>query len=253
VWPHAHHFDRAAGAQHRLEPCAGVYMSVHEDSLRQSMEPLFHLLLGLQHARQPGTDANQWYRKCCDEIEQHKARCAQLELAAADATDARYAVVALIDETVMRHEGPLREHWSTRPLQTQFFEENLAGERFFERLAALRSDVKRRAVLRIYYLCLLLGFRGKYHARGSELELLEIEDSVRSELQKARAIPTELQLSPNGRRPYERLVDTRRNQLLLTLAASSSCVAVLAYFAMRLSLSHQTEQLITCIAALLGK
>jgi type VI secretion system protein ImpK len=227
-------------------------MTVQADPLRHGTEPLFHVLLGLQRARQPGTDAVQWYRRCCAEIEQHKARCAQLEVAAVDAADARYAVVALIDETVMRHEGPLREYWSNRPLQTQFFEENLAGERFFERLAALRSDTKRRAVLRIFYLCLLLGFRGKYQVRGSELELLEIEDSVRSELQKARAIPAELQLSPYGRRPYERLVDTRRNQLLVVLAAISSCVAGLAYVAMRLSLAHQTEQLIASIAALLG-
>jgi len=227
-------------------------MTTARDALGESVEPLLRLLLGLKRARHAGVDAAQWYRQCCDEVERHELRCAQLDVAALDAADARYALVALLDETAIEHAGALRDHWSLRPLQTHFFEENLAGERFFERLAALRGEVKRRAVLRIFYLCLLLGFRGKYQLRGSELELLEIEDGVRSELQKARVIPTELRLSPHGRRPYERLVDAEGNRLLVTFAAISACLAALAYLGMRLSIAHQTEQLVACLAALLG-
>jgi type VI secretion system protein ImpK len=227
-------------------------MITPSDPLGRSVEPLCHLLLHLRREPQPGLDAGEVYRQCCREIEQHKARSAELEVSAADAQDALYALVALLDETALQREGALREHWLRRLLQTQFFDENLAGERFFERLAALRGDAKRHAVLRVFYLCLLLGFRGKYHLRGSELELLELQESIRHELQRAGAIPSQLLLSPNGRRPYERLADVRRNQLLLTLAAISSCVAALSYAGMRLALLHQTEQLITRITGLLG-
>jgi type VI secretion system protein ImpK len=227
-------------------------MTTPSDPLGRSVEPLFHLLLRLRGQRQPGLDAGDVYRSCCQEIEQHKARCVELDIPAADAADALYALVALLDETAVQGESALREHWLRRLLQTQFFDENLAGERFFERLAALRADAKRHAVLRVFYLCLLLGFRGKYHLRGSELELLEIQESIRHELQRAGAIPSQLVLSPNGRRPYERLADVRRNQLLLTLATISSCVAALSYVGMRLALLHQTEQLIARITGLLG-
>lgn len=223
-------------------------MIASTDQLGRSVEPLFHVLLGLQRAGQ--IDAAALHQHCCRELEQHQSACRELEVPAADGTDARYALVALLDETALRCDGPLREYWLPRLLQTRFFQENRAGEGFFERLASLRDGAKRPGLLRVYYLCLLLGFRGKYELRGSELELLDIHEGIRSDLQRTRTLPSELVLSPNGRRPQERLADISRNRLLLSLAAICACVATLAYLGMRVSLVHQTDQLLRQISAL---
>jgi type VI secretion system protein ImpK len=227
-------------------------MSSTKDALGQSVEPIFHTLASMQRDAISAAEASALYERCIRELDQLQAQANQQEIASADLESARYALVALIDEVAVQREGSLKDYWLPRVLQMKYFGENVAGDRFFERLTALRGDVKRSHVLRVYYLCMLFGFRGKYRLRGSELELLEIEESVRTELQKTRVIPTELSLSPSGRRPHERFADARRNQLLLTIAAISACASLLLYTGMRLALVHRTDELIEQISGLLG-
>jgi type VI secretion system protein ImpK len=128
----------------------------------------------------------------------------------------------------------------------------VAGDGFFDRLSAMRGDPKQARVLRVYYLCILFGFRGKYRVRGSELELLEIEEGVRSELQRSNAIPREVLLSPSGKRPYEKVADSSRNRLLFGLATVAACVSVLLYVGLRLALARDTSMLVEHINAALG-
>ncbi|HEY2734767.1 MAG TPA: DotU family type IV/VI secretion system protein, partial [Polyangiales bacterium] len=189
-----------------------------KDALGQCVEPIFHTLASMQRDAINAAEASALYERCVRELDQLQTQANQREIPSADLEGARYAMVALIDEIAVQREGALKDYWLPRVLQMKYFGENVAGDHFFDRLTALRGDVKRHQVLRVYYLCMLFGFRGKYRLRGSELELLEIEESVRTELQKARVIPTELSLSPSGRRPHERFADARRNQLLLTIA-----------------------------------
>ena len=130
--------------------------------------------------------------------------------------------------------GALRDFWLPRLLQMRYFNENVAGEAFFERLAVIRRETTRSDVLRVYYLCLLFGFRGKYRVRGGEIELLDIIDAVRNELIRVRQIPTELALSPSGQRPYEPIADARRNMLLVWLSVAAAVTSVLLYAALQL-------------------
>jgi type VI secretion system protein ImpK len=227
-------------------------MTAAKDALGRAVEPLFHLLVSMQRDAITPAEAGALHERCVRELEALQVQATQQEILPADLESARYALVALIDEFAVNREGALKDHWLPRLLQIRFFGENLAGDHFFDRLGALRGDVKRHHVLRVYYLCLLFGFRGKYRLRGSELELLELEESVRSELQRARVIPAEIVLSPSGRRPYERMADARRNRLLVTIAAISACASLLLYTGMRLALVHRTDQLIEQISGLLG-
>jgi len=60
-------------------------------------------------------------------------------------------------------EGELRQRFEVHPLQFRYFGVHLAGEGFFDRLEALRADVKANLeVLEVYHLCLALGFEGKF-------------------------------------------------------------------------------------------
>jgi type VI secretion system protein ImpK len=76
-----------------------------------------------------------------------------------------FAVVAFLDESVLRLQAPSLAEWSQRPLQEEMFGHNRAGEVFFEHLRDLlaRQDSPETAdCLEIYCLCMLLGFRGQY-------------------------------------------------------------------------------------------
>jgi type VI secretion system protein ImpK len=96
-----------------------------------------------------------------------------------DAQDMAYAVVALMDEVMLARPEPYRRFWMNDPLQRHFFQENAAGERFFHRLQQLRAEPHRREVLRVYYLCLVFGFRGLHHTPVGQMELMRLMHAVR--------------------------------------------------------------------------
>ncbi len=96
--------------------------------------------------------------------------------------DARFAVMAWIDETILnnsRWEGCNR--WKAFPLQLEYYETRNAGEEFFERLDRLGAEQKE--IREIYYLCLSLGFKGQYFlGMEDELRLSKIRHEQASHL-----------------------------------------------------------------------
>ena len=79
----------------------------------------------------------------------------------------KFALVAFIDETALSpaNDFPLRREWEQLPLQLEYFKGRLAGNKFFERLDTLlaQPETEGADVVEVYYLCLLLGFKGKYN------------------------------------------------------------------------------------------
>lgn len=74
--------------------------------------------------------------------------------------EARFALVAWADETILRSDWSGREEWLREPLQLQLFRTNRAGDEFYEHLARLRPDQSHAR--EIYFLCLVHGFEGQY-------------------------------------------------------------------------------------------
>ena len=81
-----------------------------------------------------------------------------------------FAVVALLDESVLKLQSPAFADWAQRPMQEEMFGHNRAGEVFFDNLRTLlaRQDSPETAdCLEVYCLCMLLGFKGKYALAAS--------------------------------------------------------------------------------------
>ncbi|HLK62647.1 MAG TPA: type IVB secretion system protein IcmH/DotU [Bryobacteraceae bacterium] len=86
-----------------------------------------------------------------------------------DANYATFAVVAFLDESVLNSQNPIFADWLRQPIQEEMFGTHIAGEVFFQNLAQLmgKSDSQDLGdLLEVYYLCLLLGFVGRYRAGG---------------------------------------------------------------------------------------
>ncbi|HOS98344.1 MAG TPA: DotU family type IV/VI secretion system protein [Deltaproteobacteria bacterium] len=83
---------------------------------------------------------------------------------------ARFAVCAWVDEAVMNSEWADRFTWQKEPLQLKFYQTTNAGELFFERLNALAAH--QNDVREVYYLCLAMGFTGRF-IREEDRFLLE--------------------------------------------------------------------------------
>ena len=92
-----------------------------------------------------------------------------LDVSAEDIHLAKFAFCATVDEIILKSQFKIRDSWELRPLQLTMFGEQLAGETFFVKLEELRSKGAAHVqVLDVYYMCLLLGFQGKYMLDGSE-------------------------------------------------------------------------------------
>ena len=79
-----------------------------------------------------------------------------------DILESQYALVALLDEVIVRAPWAGQGEWRIKPLQLLRFNENTAGENFFRRLATLEGQPHRVHVLQIYYLCMAVGFQGRF-------------------------------------------------------------------------------------------
>lgn len=220
------------------------------DRITEITESVFNALAQIQRRDATAMPmAELVHQQLCTYIDQGARLGSKLGLQQQDVEDIKYALAALCDEVVLGKGGALRDFWMPRLLQMRYFNENVAGEAFFERLAVIRRETSRSDVLRVYYLCLQFGFRGKYRVRGGEIELLDITDAVRNELIRVRQIPTELELSPNGQRKYEPLADARRNMLMVWLSVAAAVTSVLLYAALHLNLLDEASRLVERLSA----
>jgi type VI secretion system protein ImpK len=112
-------------------------------------------------------------------LEQDGARVGQN---AVDVEAAVFALVAFLDESVLRAGGAARDTWIARPLQLELFGTNVAGDEFFDRLERLRRERESRIeALEIYACCLAFGFLGRFGMVGPERVkqlLAEVEGDI---------------------------------------------------------------------------
>lgn len=105
-----------------------------------------------------------------------------------DAKFATFAVVAFLDESVLNSQNPIFGDWLKKPLQEELFNTFIAGETFYQNLQQMlgRSDSQDLGdLIEVYYLCMLLGFRGKYRA-GDPGGLGQILNMTREKLNRIR-------------------------------------------------------------------
>lgn len=79
-----------------------------------------------------------------------------------DYTNAKYAVVAYVDELMQCLVWDGSAQWKKEPLQRTFFDTTNLGDKFYEILNTLNKFGPDREVREVYSLCLGLGFKGKY-------------------------------------------------------------------------------------------
>ncbi|MBB5060369.1 type VI secretion system protein ImpK [Granulicella aggregans] len=99
-----------------------------------------------------------------------------------------FAVVALLDESVLNLQDPVFAQWARRPLQEELFGGHLAGETFFQNLRSYLSEQDSQQladVLELHCICLHLGYRGRY-ALGDSGELYDMLRQARARIQRIR-------------------------------------------------------------------
>ncbi|HET9318327.1 MAG TPA: DotU family type IV/VI secretion system protein [Bryobacteraceae bacterium] len=114
-----------------------------------------------------------------------------------------FAVVAFLDESILNSRNPLFADWPRKPLQEELFGTHMAGEVYFQNLQKLLGQPDSAELvdlLEVYYLCVLLGFGGRY-SMGNKGDLRAIMDAVADKIRRVRG--TSPDLSPMWRLPQE--------------------------------------------------
>jgi type VI secretion system protein ImpK len=88
---------------------------------------------------------------------------------------ARFAVCAWVDEAVLSSAWNEKNRWQGEQLQRHYYQTADAGEMFFDRLNALGPH--QRDVREVYYLCLAMGFMGRYCNEGDAYLLDQLKTS----------------------------------------------------------------------------
>lgn len=186
------------------------------------------------------------YQRLCGFIDQMLTNARQAGYEEVDVVDMAYAVVALADEFALHKGGAIRDFWMQRPLQLHYFNENLAGEGFYHRLNAVMHDPNRVEILRVYYICLLLGFQGQFAIRGGELELDAIIRRVKE------ALRNELKDQPLSVQPLRPKEDTGRADGFPAVWVAMFCLlfSLGLLIVLRVGLNNQTSTVVERVVAL---
>jgi type VI secretion system protein ImpK len=187
-------------------------------------------------------DADQLKNRLLNRFEAARKQALALGFTPAEVDDAQYAVAAFLDEVIQFSDWPGKQQLRTAPLQRMLFSESIAGENFFERLAAARR--KESPSVEVYFHCIVLGFRGQYHI-GDKEELGELIEDLRQELidEERRAI------SPHGGRPEDDSVITRRFPFI-PVAIGSLFLALLVIVVLYFILASQRSDVVETLKAM---
>jgi type VI secretion system protein ImpK len=138
------------------------------------------------------------HQQLVKEIKTFESRAKEQGLRSEIVLSARYILCTILDEAVLNTPWGSRSSWHQRSLLSVFHNETSGGEKFYLILDKLReSPSKNLNILELIYICLSVGFEGKYGLanRGKE-KINQKRDELYSIIRKYRG-DYEHQLSQN--------------------------------------------------------
>lgn len=163
----------------------------------------------------------------------------------------RYILCTFIDEAVMSKEWGSQSVWSENSLLARFHNETWGGEKVFALLDKLLEEPQRyRDILEFIWLCLTLGFQGRYRVipqgQGEFLSVIRrLHHTLRPEPVNA---PTVLHLDLGKQASRYRL----KRQVTLRTVFIGICLTLAGIFGLyHYQLSHQTQDVLRQLGELL--
>ncbi|MGR2738681.1 type IVB secretion system protein IcmH/DotU [Halomonas sp. LR3S48] len=125
------------------------------------------------------SDLDRLYRQVVDEISAIEVELTEQGYDRPTLLAFRYVLCSFIDEAVMGTPWGQQSSWAEHSLLTRFHNETWGGEKVFSILSRLQQEPQRyRDMLAFIYLCLCLGFEGRYKVMDHGRE--EYEHIVRT-------------------------------------------------------------------------
>lgn len=155
---------------------------------------------------------------------------------------ARYALCATVDDIVLSTPEGTASSWTQQGMTSIFHDEVVGGERFFEILEQMQKDLgHHEPVVELMYLCMSLGFIGRYRIRPRGVaELTDLRDGVYNTIRQRRG-EFERELSPQWRGVDAGARTLARRVPLWALGLGTLAIAALMYLAFSFLLANSSE------------
>lgn len=155
----------------------------------------------------PPEDLEALQHNYIDAIKRFERLALQSGVETSQVMSARYVMCTVLDEAVVCTSWGVESTWAKYSLLASFHNETFGGEKVFQLLDRVtRNPVKYLPLIELIYVCLSLGFEGKYRVinRGT-LELEAIRDSLYRQIKQLRGdVPKSLSPQWQGMKPYRR-------------------------------------------------
>jgi type VI secretion system protein ImpK len=202
---------------------------------------LLAFALQLKKSSDPG-DAEAMRMKIDEQFRALETKARQSDVPQEDVQQAKYAICAFIDEMILTSSWALKESWADKPLQLAYFNDFSAGEEFYNKVDTLRG-AKKNSVLEVYYLCLALGFRGKYvDLQGMEKKKV-LMDTILREMRGTAPAPGTGGLSPSWQ-PPDAMPGIVKNFPAWFVAAACGLVIILLFILLSTLLGSSAERVV---------
>ena len=210
--------------------------------LSETFAPCLSLILKLRDSDQFG-DGDLLRSRILDMLKQAEQKALMDAIPTSDISDARFAIVAFLDEVILGSNWDQRGLWVTNPLQVELYGNAVAGNEFFERLERLKADASfRKNALEVYYLCLALGFKGKFHMSGSggEHKLLMLIDDTYARI-SAVSNDRAQTLAPHGLPHDQTVTEIKRNVPSWVIMVAAAGVGLIVYVVFSISMGRSLQ------------
>jgi type VI secretion system protein ImpK len=200
------------------------------------------LLLGAQlRSADAFGDPQTLRRRVTDLLDRIEEQLKDARVVSPDLSNIIFALAAFLDESISQSSWSYRGEWVAAPLCFERFNRFDAGEEFFARLQSLESTRPvPHDVLQIYFLCLTLGFKGRYLLRSNQewyALVAEIGALVRTTSNEAPA-----SLSPRGL-PGEVIAQVVKEIPMWVFAVAAAGLALVTYFVLTLMINWRAGSL----------
>jgi type VI secretion system protein ImpK len=149
-------------------------------------------------------------QQAVQEVRAFEERMRGAGVVAEDAVVARYVLCGFMDSAVLNTPWGAQGDWASQSLLVLFHKEVSSGEKFFDIVGRLRTDPKRYIdLIELAYVCLALGYEGKYrHDPSGQGRLAELQHDL------YRLIREQRQVRDEDLSPHWKGVEDRRNPII---------------------------------------
>jgi type VI secretion system protein ImpK len=166
-----------------------------------------------------------------------------------DVTVARYVICTFLDSAIFQTPWGGQNVWGSRSLLLTFHNEAHGGEKFFTILERMRQDPARYIdLLELQYICLALGFQGKYRLEPNSRAVVQVLQDDLYRLIRARRPGIGAELSIHWQGVKEPKARAFRLIPWWVVAAGAAAILLSVLIILRSRLSDQAAPVVAALA-----